>query len=69
MLNRLNSFLDVMSEYLARRKSLLPLVGILFIGINFILQIFPLGWLSGSNLFLHLGIIIAILGFMVAWAL
>jgi hypothetical protein len=27
------------------------------------------GWVARSNLFLHLGLIIAILGFMIAWAL
>ena len=69
MMNKLNSFLDTISDYLARRKGLLPLIGILLIGINFILQVFQLGWISSTDLFLHLGIIIAILGFMIAWAL
>ena len=69
MMNTLNSFLDIISDYLARRKGLLPLIGILLIGINFILQVFQLGWISSTDLFLHLGIIIAILGFMIAWAL
>lgn len=58
-----------MSEFLANRKGLLPLIAILFILLNFFLRLVAPGWLAGSDLFLHLGIIIAILGFMLAWAL
>ena len=66
----LNSFLDKLSNFLARRKGLLPLLGILLVIINGVLQFFPgLGWLSSSNLFLHLGVILAIFGLMLAWAL
>jgi hypothetical protein len=54
---------------LARRKGLLPLLGIALVLVNFVFQIIPAGWLSSSNLFLHLGIILAILGLMLAWAL
>ncbi len=61
---------DRLSEFLAHRKGLLPLVGLLLIIINLLLQfILPPGWLVSSNLFLHLGLIIAILGLMIAWAL
>lgn len=69
MLNKLNNFLDVASDYLAQRKGLLPLIGIFFIIVNLVLQIFQLGWIEDSNLFLHLGVIVAILGIMLAWAL
>jgi hypothetical protein len=69
MAQRLNKSLDKLSEYLAPRKCLLPLIGILFVITNFILQFFAAGWLSDSNLFLHLGLVIAILGLMLAWAL
>jgi hypothetical protein len=65
----LNKALDRVSEYLSSRKGLLPIIGILFILANLIFQFFPLNWLSASNLFLHLGIIIAIVGLMLAWAL
>jgi hypothetical protein len=66
----LNSFLDKLSNFLAHRKGLLPLLGILLVIINGVLQFFPgLGWLSDSNLFLHLGVILAIFGLMLAWAL
>jgi hypothetical protein len=47
------------------------LIGILLVIINYILPfIFGLGnVITGSNLFLHLGVIIAIFGLMLAWAL
>lgn len=64
-----NRFLDNASEFLARRKGLLPLVGILLILVNAVLQFVPAGWLGSSNLLLHIGIIIALLGVMLAWAL
>lgn len=62
--------LDATSDFLARRKGLLPIIGILLVILNGLLQFFPgTGWLSTSNLFLHLGVVLAILGLMLAWAL
>jgi hypothetical protein len=61
--------LDKISEYLAPRKGLLPLLGIFFVLLNFVFQFLPVGWLKSSNLFLHLGLVIAIFGLMLAWAL
>ena len=70
MMRRINVLLDRLSEYLAARNGLLPFLGVFLVILNFILQFFPgLGWLSSSNLFLHLGVILAILGLMLAWAL
>lgn len=68
-MQRLSAFLDTISEFLSNRKGLLPLIGILFILINFTLRLFPLGWLTATDLFLHLGLVIAIFGLMLAWAL
>ena len=66
----LSRLVDNASNYFARRKGLLPLIGILLVVINFILPfIFGLNVITGSNLFLHLGVIIAIFGMMLAWAL
>ncbi len=66
----LSRFLDWTSEFLATRKGLLPLTGILLIIFDLLLQfLIPYTWLSLSNLFLHLGVIIAIFGLMLAWAL
>ena len=67
----LSRLVDNASNYFARRKGLLPLLGILLVIINYILPfIFGLDNLvTGSNLFLHLGIILAIFGMMLARAL
>lgn len=69
MLESLSHFLDKVSSFLANRKGLLPLIGLVLILINFILQFVTAGWLVESNLFLHLGLLLAIIGFMLAWAL
>jgi hypothetical protein len=69
MLEKLSLILDDTSEFFAHRKGLLPLLGIFFVVLDLFFQIFPVGWLTTSNLFLHIGIILAILGFMFAWAL
>ena len=69
-MQKISQLLDHLSEYLAHRKGLLPFIGLLLIVINLILQLIPgMGWLSSSNLLLHLGIILAIVGLMLTWAL
>lgn len=70
MLEKVNRLLDMASDFLAYRKGFLPLVGILLVVLNGILQFIPSsGWLAETNLFMHVGIVLAILGFMIAWAL
>ncbi len=70
MIQRFNRFLDYASEYLAERRGMLPVVGILLILLNAVLQFIPgIEGLARLNIFLHLGAIVAILGFMIAWAL
>jgi hypothetical protein len=70
MLSKINHLLDKISDYLAQKKGLLPLIGILLVFVNGILQFFPgNGWMVDSNLLLHLGIILAIFGILLAWAL
>jgi hypothetical protein len=66
----ISKLLDWLSNFLAHRKGLLPLTGIGMVILNYLLQwlIYP-HWLAASNLFLHLGIVIAIFGMMLAWAL
>ncbi len=66
----MSDLLDRISEFLAHRKGLLPIIGILLIIVNLILQfVLPGNFLTTSNLFLHLGLVIAIFGLMLAWAL
>ncbi len=70
MINWISETLDDISEFLAHRKGLLPLIGLIFILVNLVLQfVLPPGWLTSSNLFLHVGLIISIFGLMLAWAL
>jgi hypothetical protein len=66
----MSKLLDFLSEFLAHRKGLLPLIGLLLVVVNLILQfIAPQTWIADSNLCLHAGLIIAIFGLMLAWAL
>jgi len=70
MKKNISTFLDKLSEFLAPRKGLLPLLGVLLVFINYLLQFYPAaGWVAETDLFLHLGILLAILGILVAWAL
>jgi hypothetical protein len=70
MAEKFNNILDRLSEFLAHRKGLLPMLGILMVAANAVLQFLPAsGWLGESNLLLHLGIILSILGILLAWAL
>jgi len=66
----MSKFLDHASEFLAHRKGLLPIIGLLLILINLLIQfIFPGSFLATTNLFLHVGLVIAIFGLMLSWAL
>jgi uncharacterized membrane protein SirB2 len=67
---KINALVDFLSEFFAARKGLLILVGIILIVCNAFLQFFPYsGWLGTSNLLLHLGVVIALIGILLAWAL
>jgi len=68
-MNSLSRFVDRLSGFLAHRKGLLPMVGLVLIITNFVFRLFPLGWITSTDLFLHIGLVFAILGFMLAWAL
>lgn len=57
------------SEFFSVRKGLLPLIAIVLIVLNFFLRMTPPNWFNQTDFFLHLGIIIGIFGFMLAWAL
>ena len=70
MKRKFSRLLDDLSAFLASRKGLLPFIGLVLIIANLILQFIPgLGWIAASNLLLHLGVILALVGFMLAWAL
>ena len=66
----LSKLVDNASDYFAHRKGLLPLLGILMVIINFILPLLLApNFFTLSNFFLHLGIITAIFGLLLARAL
>jgi hypothetical protein len=69
MFQWMNRRLDRLSEFLAVRKGLLPFLGLVLIVANYALQFFLTGWVIQTNLLLHLGLVVAILGLMLAWAL
>lgn len=69
MIAKLSAFMDWFSEFIAHRKGLLPLIGLLLIAVNFLLQLLAEGWMVQTNCLLHLGLIIAIFGLMAARAL
>lgn len=64
---RMNKLLDSLSDFFATYPGLFPILGLLLIVLNFVLQLFPgLGssWVVESDLFLHLGLILALVGFL-----
>jgi hypothetical protein len=66
----ISKLLDRLSEFLAHRKGLLPIMGLLLITGNLLVQFaMPGTLLAASNLLLHAGLVIAILGFMLSRAL
>jgi hypothetical protein len=69
MTDLFNRFLDWFSNYFAHRKGLLPIAGIVLVVLNLILRLAVPGWLADSDLLLHLGVILAIFGILLAWAL
>ncbi len=67
----LNRALDRLANFFAHRKGLLPLIGLFLVFVNGLLQFLPVSNLSiiENNLLLHIGLILAILGFLLAWSL
>ena len=63
----MNQFLDWLGDFLEKRRGLLPLIGLGLIILNLILQIVPGpggGWIVDSNLFLHLGLVVSLIGIL-----
>jgi hypothetical protein len=69
MTELLSRLLTWLSEFFSSRKGLLPILAVVLIILNFILRFLPPDWFNQTDFFLHLGLIIAIFGFMLAWAL
>ncbi|NWF64228.1 MAG: hypothetical protein HXY38_07975 [Chloroflexi bacterium] len=66
----ISKLLDTLSNYLAHRKGLLPIIGLGLIVLNLLLQfILPGTFLATTNFFMHIGLLVSIFGLMLAWAL
>lgn len=65
--------IDRISEYLAHNKAMPVFLGVLLVILNYVLQFFVqapvLGLVAQTNLLLHLGIIIGLLGILIGDAL
>lgn len=59
-----------MVDFLAHYRAVPTLVGIALVLVNLVLQFIPdLGWLKESNLFLHIGVVLGLLGILLAHTL
>ncbi len=62
--------LDRLSEYLSKRRGLPTMIAIVLVFINLVLQFIPgLEWFAQTNLFLHVGVIVGLVGILLAAAL
>jgi hypothetical protein len=63
---RINDMVERVNAFLVQKPGLLPLAGLALIVLNFVLQIFPgrEAWIAGSHLFLHLGLVVSIIGLL-----
>ena len=65
--------IDKISEYLAHNKAMPVFVGVLLVILNYALQFFVhvpvIGFIGNTNLLLHLGIIVGLLGILLGDAL
>ena len=67
-------FLKRISDFLARFPGLPVLIAVFLVILNFVLRLLPgtwpvVGWLVQTDLFLHLGVILGLLGVLVGDAL
>lgn len=63
---RINYIIEAVNDFMVERPGITPLLGVLLIIINFLLQIYPGPdtWIAGSNFFLHLGLILSVVGLL-----
>jgi len=63
---RINHFIEQINDFMVERPGITPMFGIFFIVLNFLLQIYPGpdAWIAASNLFLHLGLILSVVGLL-----
>ena len=63
---RINEIIERINAFMVRRPGVLPLAGVGFILFNFLLQIYPGpdAWIADSNLFLHVGLVLSVVGLL-----
>ncbi len=70
---RITKSLQTIGDYLAQRKGLPVLVGAGLVLLNLVVRLLPswpvVGWLAETDLLLHLGIILGLLGILLGDAL
>ncbi len=68
----LSKILDGISDYVSAHRGVPVLIGVLLVILNYILQIIPgvqLGFVETTNLLLHLGVIVGLIGVLLGDAL
>jgi len=68
----LSRLLDGISNYVSTHRGVPVLIGVVLVVLNYILLIIPgvqLGFVETTNLFLHLGVIVGLLGVLLGDAL
>jgi ABC-type amino acid transport system permease subunit len=68
----LSKILDRISDYVSVHRGVPVLLGVLLVVLNYILLIIPgvqLGFVETTNLFLHLGVIVGLIGVLLGDAL
>ena len=68
----LSKILDGTSDYVSAHRGVPVLLGVLLVVLNFILLIIPgeqLGFVESTNLLLHLGVIVGLIGVLLGDAL
>ena len=63
----MSKIIETASQFLAHRKGLLPLLGCLLVLVNLVLRVAaPDTWFAATDVFLHLGVLTAIFGLLLA---
>jgi hypothetical protein len=68
----MNELVERLNDFFAERPGLLPMLGVLLVILNLLLQIYPgpgSGWFVDSNLLLHIGVIMSVIGLLLVRAL
>lgn len=68
-MSNLSKILSKLSGFFSNRKGLLIFIAIILVILNFVIGLVFTNWIAQSNLLLHLGIVIGLLGILIAWAL